>query len=142
LEHHGLAHLGIEFTERAILDIIRGYTREAGLRNLEREIATICRRLARICLKDQDACPTLIHEDLLDQLLGPRRFTHEVAEAQNRVGVTTGLVWTEFGGEIVFVEAAAMQGKKQLILTGSLGNVLQESAQTALSYIRSQAFRG
>ena len=72
-------------------------------------------------------------------MLGPRKFVHEVTEAQNRVGVTTGLVWTEFGGEIIFVEATAMQGNKQLILTGSLGNVLQESAQTALSYVRSHA---
>ena len=140
LHHHGLSHLGLDFTEPAIVTIIRGYTREAGLRNLEREIATICRKLARRCLKDEKgACPRVIDEDLVEQLLGPRRFAHEVTEAQNRIGVTTGLVWTEFGGEIIFVEAAAMVGNKQLILTGSLGSVLQESAQTALSYIRSNA---
>jgi ATP-dependent Lon protease len=140
LQHHGLSHLAVDFTDEAILQTIRGYTREAGLRNLEREIATVCRKLARICLKGEvGACPTTIDEDLVEQLLGPRKFAHEVTEAQNRLGVTTGLVWTEFGGEIIFVEAAAMQGNKQLILTGSLGSVLQESAQTALSYIRSHA---
>jgi ATP-dependent Lon protease len=140
LQHHGLSHLSIDFTDDAILQTIRGYTREAGLRNLEREIATVCRKLARICLKGEvGACPTTIDEDLVEQLLGPRKFAHEVTEAQNRLGVTTGLVWTEFGGEIIFVEAAAMQGNKQLILTGSLGSVLQESAQTALSYVRSHA---
>ena len=75
----------------------------------------------------------------MEKFLGPRKFTHEVTEAGNQVGVTTGLVWTEFGGEIIFVEATRMRGHKQLILTGSLGTVLQESAQTALSYIRSRA---
>jgi ATP-dependent Lon protease len=140
LGHHGLTHLSLAFTDEAILSIIRGYTQEAGLRNLEREIATVCRKLARICLKDQGgSCPTTIDKDLVEQLLGPRKFVHEVAEGRNRLGVATGLVWTEFGGEIIFVEAASMAGNKQLILTGSLGNVLQESAQTALSYVRSHA---
>jgi ATP-dependent Lon protease len=140
LGHHGLSHLSLAFTDEAILAIIRGYTQEAGLRNLEREIATVCRKLARICLKDQGAsCLATIDKDRVEQLLGPRRFVHEVAADRNRLGVATGLVWTEFGGEIIFVEAAAMEGNKQLILTGSLGNVLQESAQTALSYVRSHA---
>jgi ATP-dependent Lon protease len=140
LRLHGLSHLTLDFTEPAVVKIIRGYTREAGLRNLEREVATICRKLARRCLKGEEGlCPQTIDEELVEQLLGPRKFVHEVTEAQNRIGVTTGLVWTEFGGEIIFVEAAAMLGNKQLILTGSLGSVLQESAQTALSYIRSHA---
>ena len=140
MRHHGLSHFGMDFTEPAVLKIIRGYTREAGLRNLEREIATVCRKLARQCLKGEEGtCPLVIDEDLVEQLLGPRKFAHEVTEAQNRIGVTTGLVWTEFGGEIILVEAAAMLGNKQLILTGSLGTVLQESAQTALSYTRSHA---
>ena len=140
LRHHGLSHFTLDFTEPAVLKIIRGYTREAGLRNLEREVATVCRKLARQCLKSEGgSCPRLIDEDLVEQLLGPRKFIHEVTEAQNRIGVTTGLVWTEFGGEIIFVEAASMMGNKQLILTGSLGSVLQESAQTALSFIRSHA---
>jgi ATP-dependent Lon protease len=128
LAHHGLSHQPLAFTDEAIFSIIRGYTREAGLRNLEREIATVCRKLARLCLKAQGAsCPATVDQ--------------EVTAASNRIGVATGLVWTEFGGEIIFVEAAAMEGNKQLILTGSLGNVLQESAQTALSYVRSHAER-
>ncbi len=140
LREHALTHLGVEFTEAAIAKIIRDYTREAGLRNLEREIATICRKLARISLRTKGVSESvIIDEVLVERFLGPRKYSHEAAEAQNQVGVTTGLVWTEFGGEIIFVEATHMRGNKQLILTGSLGSVLQESAQTALSYIRSHA---
>jgi ATP-dependent Lon protease len=139
LREHALGHLGIEFTDAAVAKIIGGYTREAGLRNLEREIAMVCRKLARICVQSKGTCALAVDEDLVEKFLGPRKFSHEVAEAGNQVGVTTGLVWTEFGGEIIFVEATRMRGHKQLILTGSLGTVLQESAQTALSYIRSRA---
>ncbi len=78
-----------------------------------------------------------MNRDLIEQFLGPRKFTHEVADAGDQIGVTTGLVWTEFGGEIIFVEAARMRGSQQLILTGSLGDILRESAQAALTYIRS-----
>ena len=140
LREHGLAPPGPEFTDGAILKIIREHTLEAGLRNLEREVATICRKLVRMQLQhQQNGSSPKVDEALVGVLLGPRKFTHEVAEASNRVGVTTGLVWTEFGGEIIFVEATRMKGSQQLILTGSLGNVLRESAQTALSYIRSHA---
>jgi len=139
LREHALAHLGIEFTDTAIAKIIGGYTREAGLRNLEREIAMVCRKLARICVQSKGTCALSVDEELVEKFLGPRKFTREVAEAGNQVGVTTGLVWTEFGGEIIFVEATRMRGHKQLMLTGSLGTVLQESAQTALSYVRSHA---
>ncbi|MCG2770802.1 MAG: endopeptidase La [Desulfobacterales bacterium] len=139
LREHALAHLGIEFTDTAVAKVIGGYTREAGLRNLEREIAMVCRKLARICVQSKGTCALSVDEDLVEKFLGPRKFSHEVAEVGNQVGVTTGLVWTEFGGEIIFVEATRMRGHKQLILTGSLGTVLQESAQTALSYIRSHA---
>jgi ATP-dependent Lon protease len=139
LREHALGHLGIEFSDGAIAKIIRGYTREAGLRNLDREMATVCRKLARICVQEKGTCTLSVDEDLVEKFLGPRKFSHEVAEVDNQVGVTTGLVWTEFGGEIIFVEATRMRGHKQLLLTGSLGSVLQESAQTALSYIRSHA---
>lgn len=140
VREHGLHHLGLEFTEAATAKLIGDYTREAGLRNLEREIATVCRKLARICLQDKGkSCALTVDEVLVEKFLGPRKFAHEVAEAGNQVGVTTGLVWTEFGGEIIFVEASRMKGHKQLILTGSLGSVMQESAQTALSFIRSHA---
>jgi ATP-dependent Lon protease len=140
LREHGLTHLTPDFTDAALAKIIHDYTREAGLRNLDREIATICRKLARICLQSKGgACALSVDEVLVEKLLGPRKFTHEVAEAGNRVGVTTGLVWTEFGGELIFVEATRMVGHQQLILTGSLGTVLKESAQTALSFVRSHA---
>ncbi len=139
LREHALSHLGIEFTDPAVAKVIGGYTREAGLRNLEREIAMVCRKLARICVQSKGTCALSVDEELVEKFLGPRKFTHEVAEVGNQVGVTTGLVWTEFGGEIIFVEATRMRGHKQLMLTGSLGDVLKESAQTALSYIRSHA---
>ncbi len=140
LREHALHHLGLEFSDRGIARIIQDYTREAGLRNLEREIAMVCRKLARICLQDKSkSCALTVDEALVEKFLGPRKFAHEVAEAGNQVGVTTGLVWTEFGGEIIFVEASRMKGHKQLLLTGSLGSVMQESAQTALSFIRSHA---
>ncbi len=139
LREHALGHLGIDFTDESIAKIVQGYTQEAGLRNLDREIAMVCRKLARICVQSKGACALSVDEELIEKFLGPRKFSHQVAEAGNQVGVTTGLVWTEFGGEIIFVEATRMKGHKQLILTGSLGSVLQESAQTALSFIRSHA---
>jgi len=142
LREHGLSHAGVEFTPEAVVKIIRDYTQEAGLRNLERQIATVCRKLARLLVQtDGEAAQLIVDEEMTGRLLGARKFTHEVAEGGNRVGVTTGLVWTEFGGEIISVEATLMKGNQQLILTGSLGNVLQESAQTALSYVRSNASR-
>ncbi|MFP3867895.1 MAG: endopeptidase La [Desulfobacteraceae bacterium] len=140
LRDSGLTQLNLQFTDEAIIKIIRDYTREAGLRNLEREIAMVCRKLARICLRDKAvSCPTMVDEVLVERFLGPRKFSYGVAASERRLGVTIGLVWTELGGEIISVEATRMRGNKQLILTGSLGNVLQESAQTAMSYIRSHA---
>jgi ATP-dependent Lon protease len=140
LREHGLKNRHVEFLDGAISKIIMDYTLEAGLRNFEREIATVCRKLARLCLQSEnDRSPVVVDEKLIENLLGPRRFTHEIAEAGHRVGVTTGLVWTEFGGEIIFIEATRMKGNQQLILTGSLGEIIRESAQTALSYIRSHA---
>ena len=142
LKEHGLADLKVEFSGNVISRIIRDYTREAGLRNLEREIATIFRKVARLSLQNSDRSNAVtIDEALTGKLLGPRKFSHEIAEAENQAGVTTGLVWTEFGGEIIFIEATIMKGDRQLILTGSMGNILQESAQTALSFVRSNAAR-
>ena len=141
LQNHGLASLDLSFTEDAIVRVIRDYTREAGLRQLDRELATISRKLARLALQRPPgvARPARSMRTEVEKLLGPRKFTHEIQAAKDRVGVATGLVWTEFGGEIIFVEATRMKGHKQLILTGSMGEVLQESAQTALSYVRSHA---
>src|SRR4030042_915224 len=92
----------------------------------------VCRKLARICVQSKGTGALSVDEDLVEKFLGLRKFSHEVTEAGNQVGVTTGLVWIEFGGEIIFVEATRMRGHKQLMLTGSLGTVLRESAQTAL----------
>ncbi len=140
LREHGLHQLGLGFSDDGIIRIIRDYTREAGLRNLEREIAAVCRKLARICLQDKGkSCALTVDQTLVAEFLGPRKFVPEAAAAGNQVGVAAGLVWTEFGGELIFVEASLMRGHKQLILTGSLGGLLKESAQTALSYLRSHA---
>ncbi len=140
IRDHGLRPDKIDFDPDAVTKVIREYTLEAGLRNLDREIATICRKLARISVQAPGTSERLtVDASLVERLLGPRKFTHELAGTGHRMGVTTGLVWTEFGGEIISVEATIMPGSQQLILTGSLGNVLQESAQTALSHIRSRA---
>jgi len=140
LKEHGLMEIKADFTKEAISGIIRNYTREAGLRNLEREIATIFRKIARLSVQKSGGSEEVkIDEAFVEKLLGPRKFSHETAERGNRPGVATGLVWTEFGGEIIFIEASMMKGDRQLILTGSMGNVLQESAQTALSFVRSNA---
>jgi ATP-dependent Lon protease len=139
----GLSHRPPEFTGDGVMKIIREYTREAGLRNLDREIASICRKIAREVLQHHEggtARPRLTPQEV-ERYLGPRRFRYEVAEAGDRIGVTTGLVWTETGGDIIFVEVTRMKGSKGLILTGSLGEVMQESAQAALSYVRSNARR-
>jgi len=140
LREHGLKNRNVEFEDNAVSKIIIDYTLEAGLRNFEREIATVCRKVARLCVQNEnDRSPVVVDEKLVENLLGPRRFTHEIAEAGHGVGVTTGLVWTEFGGEIISIEATMMKGNQQLMLTGSLGEIIRESAQTALSYIRSHA---
>ncbi|MBI5248329.1 MAG: endopeptidase La [Desulfomonile tiedjei] len=136
----GLSDHEVRFEDEAVAAIIRDYTREAGLRNLEREIANVCRKLAFLHLQQGDQGGSVtVDSKIVASFLGPRKYRHEIAESANRVGITTGLVWTEFGGEIVFVEAARMRGSQQVILTGSLGDVLRESAQTALSYVRSHA---
>jgi ATP-dependent Lon protease len=139
----GLSHCPPEFAGDGVMKIIREYTREAGLRNLDREIASICRKIAREVLQHHggETAGPRITPQAVERYLGPRRFRYEVAEAGDRIGVTTGLVWTETGGDIIFVEATQMKGSKGLILTGSLGEVMQESAQAALSYVRSNARR-
>ncbi len=140
LEENGLDPAAVRFSDAALIRIIENYTREAGLRNLEREIAGVCRKLARMTLEAGTRMePVVVDADLASRLLGPSKFSREAAESGSRIGVTTGLVWTEFGGELIFVETARMKGTGQLILTGSLGDILRESAQTALSYIRGNA---
>jgi ATP-dependent Lon protease len=128
------------FTADALYTIVQEYTREAGIRNLNREIAAICRKIARDFVQHEEHVADLtIDAPMIEKSLGPRKYYFEVAEEADRIGVSTGLVWTEVGGDIIFIEAVVMKGKHELILTGSLGDVMRESAHTALSYIRSNA---
>ncbi len=139
LKAAGLSRSMIHFSDEAIARVISEYTRESGLRNLEREIADICRKIALLCLESK--CPeesVEIDTETVTNLLGPRKFYRDVAEGGPQTGIATGLVWAETGGEIISVETAMMPGAGKLILTGSLGEVLQESAQAVLSFIRSR----
>ena len=135
---NGLEDKSIEFVDESILKIVREYTREAGLRNLEREIASICRKLVKSFVSGNEITKVITAETI-ENLLGHRKFYYEVTEEKDQIGVVTGLAWTEAGGDIIFVEAAKMKGDKKLTLTGQLGDVMQESAKAALSYIRSNA---
>jgi len=137
---NGLSGNPPAFTGDALYKIVQEYTREAGIRNLNREIAAICRKIARDFVQHEDHVADLtIDAPMIEKSLGPRKYYFEVAEEADRIGVSTGLVWTEVGGDIIFIEAVVMKGKHELILTGSLGDVMRESAHTALSYIRSNA---
>ena len=140
LVENGLGDRKIEFTNAAVAEIIRSYTREAGLRNLEREIARVCRKIAR-SITEGESAPEQIKPEMLKKYLGPPKFFSEVAERTAEAGVATGLAWTPNGGDIIFIESTRMSGQKGLTLTGSLGDVMKESAQAALSYIRSRADR-
>ncbi|OGW39208.1 MAG: endopeptidase La [Nitrospirae bacterium RBG_13_39_12] len=136
----GLSDCQPEFSAETISKIIQGYTREAGIRNLERNIATVCRKIATEFVHHKDTVRNIkVSPDMVENYLGPRKYYSEVTNEKNQIGIATGLVWTEVGGDIIFIEAARMKGKRELILTGSLGNVMCESAQAALSYIRSNA---
>jgi ATP-dependent Lon protease len=135
---NGLVEDNIEFTDEAILEIVRSYTREAGLRNLEREIGRICRKVARGITEGRTE-KVVVTREKLREFLGPEKFFSEVAERLHGPGVATGLAWTPNGGEILFIESTRMAGKKGLTLTGHLGDVMKESAQAALSLIRSRA---
>jgi ATP-dependent Lon protease len=134
----GLADAHPQFTSDAIYKIIQEYTYEAGIRNLDREIAKICRKTAKKHVQHYESSYNITPHEV-ERLLGPRRYYFETADEGKRIGITTGLVWTEAGGDIIFVEAAKMKGKQKLMLTGSLGEVMRESAQTALSFVRSKS---
>jgi len=135
---HGLKSDQISFTKGAVKQIVTGYTREAGLRNLEREIATICRGVASK-IAEGEIQPASIKVVNISKFLGPVRFTSEVKARISTPGIAMGLAWTPFGGELLFIEATAMKGQKGLTLTGQLGDVMKESATTALSFIRANA---
>ncbi|MFQ5894291.1 MAG: endopeptidase La [Nitrospinota bacterium] len=138
VEKHGLAARELRITDGALRTIIRSYTREAGLRNLEREVAAICRAAARRFAEGRRK-PIVVGQGDVGKYLGPVRFFSETAERLGRPGVAIGLAWTAAGGEIIFVEATRMPGSKNLTLTGQLGEVMKESAMAALSYLRSNA---
>ncbi|MBI4457795.1 endopeptidase La [Candidatus Uhrbacteria bacterium] len=138
LANNGLADGQCAFSDKALAAIIRNYTREAGVRNLEREIASICRKLARKVAEGVVVKKTIEITDVAE-LLGPTKFSYAMTEEKDEVGVVTGLAWTETGGEILQIEATRMPGKGELILTGHLGQVMQESARAAYTYARSIA---
>src|SRR6266403_752972 len=138
-EANGLIPENLVFTDNALLGVIRHYTKEAGVRNLEREIASICRKVAvEVVRKDRNA-RIQVGSKSLHKYLGPIKFRYGKVEAEVKIGVTTGLAWTELGGELLATEVTIMPGKGQLIITGKLGDVMQESAQAAMSYVRSRA---
>ncbi len=137
----GLNEKQIQFTDDALKEVIRSYTREAGVRNLEREIGNICRKVARKVVKEgQDYGITLTEENIHD-FLGVIKFRDTLAHEKSEVGLVTGLAWTEVGGSILSTEVAVVEGKGKLTITGQLGDVMQESAQAAMSYVRSRAAR-
>jgi len=138
---NGLTEANIEFTIEGIQEIIRSYTREAGLRNMEREIGRVCRKVARR-VTEGNTERVIVDMEKVHEFLGPERFFSEIAERVAEPGVATGLAWTPNGGEILFIEATRMSGKKNLTLTGHLGDVMKESVQAAESYVkaRSQVF--
>src|ERR1051326_4839928 len=145
MEQTGLSKDQIEFTDAGINGLIQYYTREAGVRNLEREIGNVCRKIARQVVNNQSGkdkkqlAKAVINGEKLPDLLGPWKFRDLGTEKKNEVGAATGLAWTEVGGQILTVECTLMEGKGKLTITGKLGEVMQESAQAAMSYIRSRA---
>jgi ATP-dependent Lon protease len=138
ITEHGLTSDYIEFQDSALQTIITSYTREAGVRNLEREIAAICRGVAKDVARGITE-KVVIDAEILHKFLGPVKFFPEVAERTSEPGVATGLAWTPTGGDIIFVEATKMRGEKGLTLTGQLGDVMKESAQAALAYVRTKS---
>jgi len=138
LEFHGLSRDRIRFSRDGLRGIIRDYTKEAGVRNLEREIASVCRKVARRVAEGYDK-PVVIRKAQLENYLGPAKYFFGAAQEQDEVGVATGVAWTPVGGDLISVEVSVMEGRPDLILTGQLGNVMQESARAALSYARSRA---
>src|SRR5262249_9960648 len=138
LRENGLTPENLRFEDEGVLQIIRHYTREAGLRNLEREIGRVCRKVAR-AITEGKTDPVVCTTAKVREFLGPEKFFAEVTERTELPGVAVGLAWTANGGDILFIESTRMAGKKSLTLTGHLGEVMKESAQAALSYIRSRA---
>ncbi|MBO8143343.1 MAG: endopeptidase La [Thermodesulfobacterium sp.] len=137
LKEHGLTKRNINISDEVILKVIEEYTSESGVRELERKLAAICRKITRK-LAEGEKGPFKITEENLGEYLGPPEYVEELKQEKDEVGVATGLAWTPYGGEVLYVEAVIMPGKGNLILTGHLGDIMKESAQAALSYIRSK----
>jgi len=139
MEANGLTEKNVAFTDGAILSIIRQYTREAGVRNMEREIASICRKIARKIVSDGIQDQIRVSSKAVHKYLGVAKFRHGETEGKDQVGLSTGLAWTEVGGELLVIEATIMKGTGKMVMTGKLGDVMQESVQAALTYVRSRA---
>jgi ATP-dependent Lon protease len=140
-ETNGLSKDNIQFTKNAVQAIIRRYTLEAGVRNLEREIASVCRKVAREITKEDGKQSAKITGQSIQKYLGVPRFRYGQVEEKDEIGLATGLAWTHVGGELLAIETVIMPGGGKLTVTGKLGDVMQESAQAALSYVRSRAHR-
>jgi ATP-dependent Lon protease len=141
MKNHGLKPEELAISESAVRDIIRFYSREAGVRALERELSKICRKVVKTLVRDGEERKLAVSARNLDKYLGVRRYTYGMAEKRNQVGQVSGLAWTEVGGELLTIEAAIMPGKGKMTTTGKLGEVMQESVQAALSVVRSRSRR-
>jgi ATP-dependent Lon protease len=139
MEANGLLPENVEFTKGALLRTIRQYTREAGVRNLEREIASVCRKIAKELVSSGTKKKIIIGAQSIPKYLGVPKFRHGETEGKNEIGLTIGLAWTEVGGELLAIEASVMEGTGKMVMTGKLGDVMQESVQAALTYIRARA---
>ncbi len=139
MKHHGLKETELSVSESAVRDIVRYYTREAGVRSLEREIAKICRKVVKMLLLKKTERTITVTSRNLDKFLGVRRYSYGMAEKKNQVGQVTGLAWTEVGGDLLTIESVMLPGKGKTITTGTLGEVMQESIQAALSVVRNRS---
>ncbi|MGO4540408.1 endopeptidase La [Paenibacillus sp. 2TAB19] len=138
-KEHGLTEEQLRISEDTLLQLIRGYTRESGVRNLEQQIASICRKAAKFFVSNEEAETLEVTNDKLTEWLGPSKFRYGLAESENQIGAVTGLAWTEVGGDTLVIEVTVMPGGGKLTLTGKLGDVMKESAQAAFSFTRSKA---
>ena len=139
LKNNGVKEGELEVREDALRDVVRYYTREAGVRSLEREVSKICRKVIKSLLLKQSTAPVVVNADNLDEFLGVRKYTYGRAEQKNQVGQVVGLAWTEVGGDLLTIEAALMPGKGVITRTGSLGDVMKESVEAARTVVRSRA---
>ena len=139
IEQNGLEEKELKITEGALREIIQCYTREAGVRNLERDIAKLCRKVVKEILMKKSSSKFVINRRNLEKYLGVKRYRFGLAEERNQVGQVTGLAWTEVGGELLTIESQVMPGKGKLLNTGSLGDVMQESIQAAMTVVRSRS---